>query len=82
MTKTAQLRGLGRGLELSNLIEAYLLACQAEGKSPQTIRWYEQKLRSFTDHLRSRRLPLTASAVTPEIMRGFIAHLQSAATHR
>lgn len=29
MTKTAQLRRLGRGLELSNLIEAYLLACQA-----------------------------------------------------
>src|SRR5207249_7581241 len=76
MTRKAEFRTLGRGLELSNLIEAYLLACQAEGKSPQTIRWYEQKLRAFTDNLRSRRLPLRASAVTPEIMRGFIAHLQ------
>ena len=65
MTKTAQLRSLGKGLELASLIEAYLLACQAEGKSPRTITWYEQKLRTFTDHLRSRRLPLTASAVSP-----------------
>jgi len=77
MTRKAEFRTLGRGLELSNLIEAYLLACQAEGKSLQTIRWYEQKLRTFTDHLRSRRLPLSASAVTPEILRGFIAHLQT-----
>jgi predicted nucleic acid-binding protein len=54
-----RLRPLGRGLELSNLIEAYLLACRAEGKSTNTIRWYEQKLRTFLEYLRSQRLDET-----------------------
>jgi len=60
MTKTAQLRNIGKGLELANLIGAYLLASQAEGKSSRTITWYEQKLGTFIDHLHSRRLPRSA----------------------
>jgi len=60
MTKTAQLRNIGKGLELANLIEAYLLDWQAEGKSPRTITWYEQELWTFIDHLHSRRLPRSA----------------------
>jgi len=59
MTMRNRLRPLGRGLELSNLIEAYLLACRAEGKSPNTIRWYEQKLRTSLEYLRSQRLDET-----------------------
>ncbi len=77
MTTSKRLRALGRGLQLPNLVEAYLLACQSEGKSPNTIRWYEQKLRGFLDFLRSRRLALDPAGITPEAVRGFIVHLQS-----
>jgi site-specific recombinase XerD len=77
MATSKQLRALGRDLELPNLVEAYLLACRAEGKSANTIRWYEQKLRGFLDFLSSRRLALQPAGITPEILRGFIVHLQS-----
>src|SRR2546425_13081349 len=77
MRSQSRLRAIGRGLELPNLIEAYLLACRAEGKSPNTIRWYEQKLRTITEFLRTRRLPLDPEQITPEIVRGLITQIQS-----
>jgi len=77
MQTRRQLRALGKGLELSSLVEAYLLTCRAEGKSPCTIRWYEQKLRGFLDYLRLRRLPANPKAITPDIVRGLVAHLQA-----
>lgn len=55
---------------LPNLVEAYLHACRVEGKSSNTLPWYEQKPRGFTDFLRSRRLPLDPSGLTPEIQPG------------
>lgn len=66
-----------RASSFSNLIEAYLLACKAEGKSTRTTSWYLQGLRGFEDYLRSRRLPLVASAILPEILRGYITQLQA-----
>lgn len=77
MATRSHLRALGRDLELSNLIEAYLLTCRAEGKSPNTIRWYDQKLRTLFEYLRPRRLPLNPESITPEIIRGLITHLQA-----
>jgi len=77
MAAAKRLRALGRSLDLANLIEAYLLACRAEGKSPNTIRWYEQKLRTFLEYLRPRRLHLNPASITPEIVHGLIAHLQA-----
>jgi site-specific recombinase XerD len=77
MRSQNRLRAIGRGLELPNLIEAYLLACRAEGKSPNTVRWYEQKLRTITEFLRTRRLPLDPEQITPEIVRGLITQIQS-----
>ena len=77
MQRQTQLRALGRNLELSGLVEAYLLTCRAEGKSPNTIRWYEQKLRAFLEYLRSRRLPLDPALITPEMVRGLVAEIQT-----
>lgn len=77
MTTSKRFRPQSRDLSLPGLVEAYLLACRAEGKSARTIRWYERKLRAFVDYLRSRRLSLRISAVTPEITRGFITELQA-----
>lgn len=78
MAMRNKLRALGRDLELSNLVEAYLLACRAEGKSPSTLRWYEQKLRAFVEYLTSRRLPVKPEEITPEIVRGLVIGLQAA----
>lgn len=77
MTTSKRLRTPAGDLSLPRLVEAYLLACRAEGKSARTIRWYDQKLRRFAGYLRSHRLSPSASAVTPEIIRGFITELQS-----
>ncbi|MBI2912844.1 MAG: tyrosine-type recombinase/integrase [Chloroflexi bacterium] len=77
MAVRSRLRPLGRGLELPNLIESYLLTCRAEGKSPNTIRWYEQKLRALCDYLRARQLPLAPEDLAPEIVRGLVVHLQA-----
>lgn len=55
MTVRARPGSPSRNLQLSNLIEVYVLACRAEGKSPRTIRWYVPKLRGFEEYLRSNR---------------------------
>ncbi len=77
MAVRSWLRPLGRELELPNLTESYLLTCRAEGKSPNTIRWYEQKLRALYGYLCARRLPLSPEGLTPEIVRGLVVHLQA-----
>jgi site-specific recombinase XerD len=77
MRPTTHLRALGtQPLDLSRVTESYLLACRANGLSPRTTHWYDQKLRGFVDYLAGRRLPLHADDLTLETLRGFVAHLQ------
>lgn len=78
MRPTTRLRALRtERLDLSTVTESYLLACRANGLSPRTTHWYEQKLRGFIDYLAGRQLPLQADALTLDALRGFIAHLQT-----
>jgi len=37
--------------DLATLLEGYRLSCTADGKSPQTTRWYLGKLRIFRRYL-------------------------------
>jgi site-specific recombinase XerD len=72
------MRALGKKpLDIPTLTQSYLLACGAEGKSRQTLRWYGQKLDAFTAFLSVRKLPHEASQLTPDTVRGFVAHLQA-----
>lgn len=51
--------------------------CQTEGKSPRTIRWYQQKLEYFVSFLKEHQLPTQIDAITPQELRRFIHHLQT-----
>jgi len=70
-------RAPARDPELPKFVEDYLLACRAEAKSPNTIRWYEQKLRTLFEYLRSQRLPLNPADLTPATVRVSITHFQT-----
>jgi len=63
--------------DLATLTQSYLLTCRAEGKSPQTVHWYEHKLRGFIDWLDRQADITSARAVTPEHVRCFLDHLRS-----
>ncbi len=68
---------LGSHDSLETSIAHYLLFCQTEGKSPRTIRWYQQKLGYFTTFLRDRQLPTQVGDISPQEIRRFIHHLQT-----
>ena len=36
-----------RSIEIQSLIEGFRLYCMAEGKQPNTVRWYMSKLKIF-----------------------------------
>ena len=61
-------------LNLSGVIDAYLLVCQAEGKSPRTIRRYRKVLGDFANSI--------GEAVADENLRMFMADLASRAGKR
>lgn len=64
-------------LPLDRVIDAYLLACRAEGMSPNTVRWYGQKLIGFRSHLGGIAASVALSVVTVEAVRAFLADLES-----
>jgi len=66
-----------RTKKLPNLVEVYLLACRAEGKSPSTLRWYGQKLRFLCDFLKRSRLSLDPKDLSPEIVRLLTTRVQA-----
>lgn len=65
------------GLPLDRLIGSYLLCCETEGMSHDTIRWYRQKLRSFLSYLAQGMETPTLADLNPESVRSFIAYVQS-----
>ena len=67
---------MGKTLELEEMIEGYRLSCRAEGKSPNSIRWYMHKLRIFERYLRSEGLPLEVENTTTEHLRRFLVYLR------
>ena len=62
--------------DLEKLTEGYRIYCQAEGKSPRTIRWYLGKLRIFRDYLHEQGLPTDAAELTTTHLRAFLVHLR------
>ncbi len=64
------------GSMLESAIPEYLLCCQTEGKSPRTVRWYEQKLAYFVEFLQANGLTTQVDELGPGEIRRFIRHLQ------
>jgi site-specific recombinase XerD len=62
---------------LQRLIDSYLLCCQTEGKSADTMRWYRQKMATFLSYLAQGGATPTLADLNPDTVRGFVSHLQS-----
>jgi len=63
-------------MKLERLVEGYRLYCQAEGKSPHTIRWYMGKLRVFLQYLRNGGHDTDSEELSTEAIRAFVVYLQ------
>jgi len=66
-----------RGMKLEALIGYYILFCQAEGKSTETVRWYRQKLECFADFLKEHNRPTQIEEIDAWHIRDFIHWLQT-----
>jgi len=65
--------------DLATLLEGYRLSCTADGKSPQTTRWYLGKLRIFKRYLEETGGPTDVARIRVSQIRGFLVHLRSQA---
>ncbi len=59
-------------LHLSEAVADYLLTCRSEGRSPRTVRWYDDKLRTFL----AWRGDVALAALQTSDVRRFVAYLQ------
>jgi len=62
---------------IQHVIDDYVLCCQTEGKSPRTVRWYQQKLEYFASFLSMHQLTTQIDRIGPGEIRRLIRHLQS-----
>ena len=62
---------------LRRLVESYLLCCDTEGKSRDTLRWYRQKLDAFVSYVDQETPSPNLRHVDTDSVRDFLSHLQS-----
>ena len=63
-------------LELSELMEKFALHNRVEGKSLNTVRWYNEAIDLFIRWLKNENIPPRVSALNEDIMRRWIVSLQ------
>ena len=63
-------------MTLEELVKRFALCNDAEGKSPNTTRWYCEILDAYLKHLRSNHQPLDISSLNIENVRSYILHLR------
>lgn len=64
-------------IPLETLFETYALFNRSEGKSEETITWYDNKLHGFLRWLQENGSDGTLSDITVEQARAFVLYLQS-----
>ena len=64
-------------LHLENLIQGYILSCNAEGKSPNTVQWYSDFLHLLAHLLQKFHYPLTITQINRQHIRHVIRHMQA-----
>jgi integrase/recombinase XerD len=67
-------------LSLEKLVMQFQIANQAEGKSPRTVHWYEERLGMFLRFLREQGHPLVLRDVGLDEGRAFVVSLQAQTT--
>jgi len=66
-----------KSIEIQSLIEGFRLYCMAEGKRPNTVRWYMSKLKIFQNYLKTHDLPTDVNQITIAHLREFLVYLQT-----
>jgi len=74
----AEIQGEG---ELLRHIESFVLAKEIGGKTPDTLRFYDNNLRRFAWWLDQAGIPLELESLTPDTIRRFLHYFQTE-THR
>lgn len=69
-------------LSLDELIRRYALSNQAENKSPATVTWYGDMLRSFSDYLKSTKDSYGLDCFTIDIVREYVIFLRQRPKYR
>jgi len=70
---------------LASLIDLYLVRCEVEGKSPNTLKAYTWALRRFVEIAREEGLPEDVAQITPAHIYSYLgrfAHLSLETRHR
>jgi site-specific recombinase XerD len=62
---------------IQDVVRAYELANQAEGKSDKTVRWYNEMLRSFQNYLAAQNQCADLSIFNIHMVRDYILYLRS-----
>ncbi len=73
-------RGYGNGRlqrDLGSLIDLYLLRCQVEGKSPQTVRAYAETLRRFAKIAHEEGFPKETAGINPAHLYAYLGRYTS-----
>ena len=63
-------------IDLRFLSSGFLLSCKVEGKSPQTVDYYKEKLGNFLWYAEEYGLPQVAKDITTQHIREFLAWLR------
>ncbi len=66
-----------RPLAIEELIKRFELCNDAEGKSPNTIRWYSELLSAYLKYLKYDNKSLNISSINVENARGYILYLRN-----
>jgi site-specific recombinase XerD len=77
--------GSSDGEDLQTLIDLYLLRCQVEGKSPNTLKAYAWTLRRFLDVARQEGFAGPVRQITPVHLYSYLgrfSHLSAESRHR
>jgi len=63
-------------MTVHDAIREYLLDCQARNLSPQTLRWYAEKLRAFRRYAETQQIT-DISQLNSKVLREFLAQLRT-----
>jgi len=77
--------GNSNGEDLKTLVDLYLLRCQVEGKSPNTLKAYAWTLRRFLDVARQEGFAGPVCQITPVHLYSYLgrfSHLSAESRHR
>ena len=63
-------------LTIDELTSRYELSNHAEGKSPKTVAWYSDMLRSFSAYMKAKQNSYHLSVLTTDNVRGYVLYLR------